>query len=163
MTHVIPKQSFIYDDRSKNDEEYLVDEVLCVRDEYVFAIVDAGELGKLKVLINTENDSVYNEEYFDCGWMIDDGEEKMKDYLKTATLEELQKEIVRRQKESEKPQPLPDDQVTENLLKLKEFAIHDVDEHDNGEDNEDSDHYMWEAVIEAVYGKEVWVWWNAKC
>ncbi len=85
--------------------------------------------------------------------------ENMKD-LKSATLEELQEEIERRKKVNRCPLPLLQDEVAENLLKLKQAAIEDVENHFKGKDDDDSDHYMWEAVIEAVYGKKIWDWWN---
>jgi hypothetical protein len=81
--------------------------------------------------------------------------------IKEASIEELRLELERRgilQKDI--PFPLPDDQIKENLFRIKLSIVKDVIDHSNNEDNEDSDHYLWESAMEAVYGPSIWKWWN---
>lgn len=82
--------------------------------------------------------------------------------LQRYSKEDLIKELERREAKSKIPAPLPDEQIKENLFKLKDSAIHSIEQHFNNNDHEDDDHYTWEAVIEAVYGKDVWKWWNKR-
>ena len=84
--------------------------------------------------------------------------------LSKISKEELKEEIEKREKEEEereKPLPLPMiDQDFTQVIKLCESYINDLDK--DGWVDEDMDHYIFEAAMEAVYGKSVWEWINKK-
>lgn len=57
--------------------------------------------------------------------------------------------------------PNPDD-----LRKLEALVQYYIDDLDNGEmhedDQQDREHYIFEAAMEAFYGRNVWKWINSK-
>jgi len=83
--------------------------------------------------------------------------------LKDISISELKWEIARREKEESKkkdavPKPLnkPDFSHVQKTAKriIEEIAL--------GKESEDNGHWCYEAIMEAVYGKKVWLWINEK-
>jgi len=60
----------------------------------------------------------------------------------------------------DKPTALPNPDFTE-LIKLCQSHIDDMEGDDYNSDNDDKE-YIYEAAIEAVFGKNVWPWINAQ-
>jgi len=65
-------------------------------------------------------------------------------------------------KESEEELPTPTIQDDIDWSKVIAYAKSEVDEVLNGEYHEDNDnaHYMWEAVMETVFGEDFFKWYN---
>lgn len=80
--------------------------------------------------------------------------------IKQASIEELEKEIERRNKEKSIPQMLDLEIRKNNLIGISKNIEDIVVRHADGKDDEDDDHYVFEAVLEAMYGKSIWGWWN---
>jgi hypothetical protein len=57
-----------------------------------------------------------------------------------------------------KPKQLP----TIDLSELREVCQQHIDEIEGNEEDEDTAHYIYEAAMEAVFGKEVWGYINSK-
>lgn len=79
--------------------------------------------------------------------------------LHQATDEQIQEEVARR-KRSKRPQPKAQPDWSELLTVLNE-AIASAGSDDKHVDP-DVEHWVFEAALEAVYGKDVWEWWNAQ-
>lgn len=77
--------------------------------------------------------------------------------LQTISTADLLKEIKRRQKEGPKPIESPDfSKVMGMVLDL----LHNAQQDEYWSD--DNDHYIFEAVMEAIYGPDFFDWWNSK-
>lgn len=79
--------------------------------------------------------------------------------IKDASKEDLQKELIRRaefEKKKSIPQPL-ENIDTDSIL---EFAIAVRDEIVQGLTDEDNDHWAYECVMMAVFGKDYFDWQN---
>jgi hypothetical protein len=76
--------------------------------------------------------------------------------LKDASIDELEEELERR-KHNLPPTPI----AQPNFGPLQKMIIESINEsiRDKSED-EDFEHYVHEAAIEAVYGKGFWDWYN---
>jgi hypothetical protein len=70
---------------------------------------------------------------------------------------ELKAELERRQKEAN---ALPEPLASPNFDNVLRLAKETVQEHAKGRDDDDRAHWCFEAVLEAVYGKGIWDWWN---
>lgn len=76
--------------------------------------------------------------------------------LKDASIDELEEELERRQN---KLPPTPIAQP--NFGPLQKMIIESINESIKDKDeDEDFEHYVYEAAIEAVYGKGFWDWYN---
>ena len=82
--------------------------------------------------------------------------------LRQCDIEDLIAELERREKEreeKERPKPVanPDWSHVQQLCEenIEHLAAH-------GYEPKDMDHYIYEAAIEAVFGKNVWVWINER-
>jgi len=72
---------------------------------------------------------------------------------------EMQKELKRRKKEKKIPQPLSSDEV--DVDKIRNTAIEYMKErHSENFYDDDWDHWFYECVIEAFYGKGIWDYLN---
>ena len=68
-------------------------------------------------------------------------------------------EIERRKLEANKPpEPLAKPDFSDIIKLANEMVKQKVD----GREDDDNDHWCFEAVMDAVYGKGIWDWWNAK-
>jgi len=77
--------------------------------------------------------------------------------LKNLTDGELAAEVERRAKlANHPPKPLPNP----DFSKLKKYVIEVTEDLARGEMPKDYEHYIYEAAIEAVYGKKYWAWMN---
>ncbi len=80
------------------------------------------------------------------------------------TDEELQRVIDKRkklQKDQETPKPL--DKLDQKAIEgLKKICGEYINEAKDGWIRNDTEHYIFEAVIEAFYGKKVWEWIRTK-
>ena len=79
--------------------------------------------------------------------------------LRTATTEELQAELARREKEA-RPKPL-DRPDWAPLIKLCEQQLDDVQAGESTDDS-DLDHYIYEEALIAVYGPDIFTWMNER-
>lgn len=78
--------------------------------------------------------------------------------IKDYSDEEIQKELERRQKEKTKvPEPIKNIDWSEVFRLVKE-GIYSISE--DGYEPKDFKHYIFETVMEAVYGKNIWKWWS---
>ncbi len=78
--------------------------------------------------------------------------------LEKYSIEDLEEEIFRRREAVRKaPSPLP----VPDFSFLREMVITSINQSvkDEHEDN-DFEHYVYEAVMEAIYGKDFWEWRN---
>lgn len=81
--------------------------------------------------------------------------------IEDMTDDQIKAELVRRKSAPAPiPQPLSDKQIKENLFDLKERAVKLIDDIAHDEEREDAKHFMYEAVMTAVYGTSVWNWIN---
>jgi len=81
--------------------------------------------------------------------------------LKDVPVEELQAEIERRDKirrEQEKPKQL----ACIDLSELKAQCAYQIESLESGDYREKQYQYIYEAAMEAFYGKNVWEWINKK-
>ena len=67
----------------------------------------------------------------------------------------LEIELERRKKELNAP-PAPLEKPDFN--KLKELVVRLVKDEANGEDDDNRDHWIYEAAMDAVYGETYWKW-----
>jgi len=76
--------------------------------------------------------------------------------LKDASIKELEEELERK-KNNIPPEPL----INPNFGPLQKMIIESINLaiKENKEDD-DFEHYVYEAAIEAVYGKDFWKWYN---
>ena len=82
--------------------------------------------------------------------------------LKRFSKEELQAELKRREEENQKPPPVSDNM---NWLPLIDYVKSSIDEIAAAPEEEryepkDFEHWIFETVMETIYGKDIWVWWN---
>lgn len=79
--------------------------------------------------------------------------------IKYCSLEDLKAELKRREDEKKKaPTPLSDP----DFLTLQNYIIDCVrTASKEGDLSKDLEHYVFEAAMEAVYGPNIWKWWNA--
>lgn len=80
--------------------------------------------------------------------------------LKKVSDEDLERELERRKREkagNSAPKPLSNP----DFSKLITFVVSGIEEAVK-ERRKDSDfeHYVYEVVMEAIYGKDFWDWWN---
>ena len=79
--------------------------------------------------------------------------------LRNLSDKELLAELKRRKKEANKPpEPLtrPDFSA---IIKLAQDMVAERAKPDYCDDN-DNDHWCFEAVLTAIYGNKIWDWWN---
>lgn len=58
------------------------------------------------------------------------------------------------------PQPLPEDERDwSEVIRIAKELVDDVVTDKYHSDNDD-EHYIYEAAMEAIYGKDFWDWWN---
>jgi len=77
--------------------------------------------------------------------------------LKEYSTEDLRKELTRREEESSAAAPL--EKI--DWQPVIDLVIDGVDTMRNEcYEPKDFEHYVYEAVMEAVYGKDVWKWYN---
>ncbi len=77
------------------------------------------------------------------------------------SIDELEAEIARR--EEPIPTPLPTPLPTPEWESLRNLCIghvEEVAEDPYAYDDDDIDHYIYEAAMEAVYGSDIWKWMN---
>jgi hypothetical protein len=80
--------------------------------------------------------------------------------LEDASIEELEKEIEKRKKrKTARPKPKENPDFS-NLVQECEDVLDEFEK--NGYIDEDTDHYMYEAIMTRVYGESVWNWLNGK-
>lgn len=82
--------------------------------------------------------------------------------LKNLSDDELEKELLRRKEEKAAkatPKPLAKPDFTELIGTIVDGIEQAVRDRRAGKD---FDHYVCEAAVEAVYGKDFWNWWNSK-
>jgi hypothetical protein len=76
------------------------------------------------------------------------------------TEEELKAELAKREKEKSKPKPI------ENIdfSNIKNMAIEEIDHIiKHGENSKDIQQYMYEAVMNTVYGQDIFKFINKNC
>jgi Holliday junction resolvase RusA-like endonuclease len=78
--------------------------------------------------------------------------------LKEFSVEQLQDEIKRRNAALSRPQVLakPD---YDDLMKS---VIDHLDDIEAGTEDDDSQHYLYETLLEAFYGTDIWKWINTQ-
>ena len=76
--------------------------------------------------------------------------------------DELKAELERREKREEEKKSAPPEPLREpNFEPLRKMIIRGtLDAIDIGAEDDDFQHYLYEAAMEAVYGKGFWVWRN---
>lgn len=80
--------------------------------------------------------------------------------LEKYTDEELRAEMDRREKEKDK-KPEPKEEIDwSKLIECVKEGVTILDE--EGYEQNDFEHYVFEAAMTAVYGDEIWDWWNKK-
>ena len=78
-------------------------------------------------------------------------------YLRDFTTADLEKELEERRK-PKIPQPFTDP----DFSKVKAAVVEGINElREIGHEDEDFEHFVFEAAFEAVYGKDGWKWYNA--
>jgi hypothetical protein len=80
--------------------------------------------------------------------------------LDKATVQELKEELAKREAPSPKA-PMPLEKPNWDALRL--MIIEGVAEtvENGGHEDDDFAHYVYEAAMEAVYGKDFFIWFNA--
>jgi hypothetical protein len=78
------------------------------------------------------------------------------------TKEDLEKELKRREEQKNKPFPLTDLETCWELdfSQVKKACEVHIQEIADGKVDTDAEHWIYEAAMEAVYGKDVWDWVN---
>lgn len=78
--------------------------------------------------------------------------------LKNASIEELERELaVRKRRATEAPVPLR----TPNYGPLYDYIVAGISEAiESGREDGDFEHYVYEAALEAIYGKDFFKKWN---
>jgi len=72
--------------------------------------------------------------------------------------EELQAELERRAKDGD---PLPKPLEKPDFKRLAKLVVEGVEEaHEEKYEDDDFEHFVYEAAMEAVYGKGFWAWRN---
>lgn len=81
-----------------------------------------------------------------------------KDYsLKNFSVQELKDELERRAKEDSMPKP----KIVIDWGPLQKYVQEGASSvAKEGYLPKDFEHYLYEMALEAVYGKEIWEWWN---
>jgi|WetSurMetagenome_2_1015567.scaffolds.fasta_scaffold548995_1 hypothetical protein len=70
----------------------------------------------------------------------------------------LREELARREPAAKKlPEPLSE----HNIKPLKELVINYVKDRSGNNDFEDYEHYIYEAAVELIYGKDIWKYLNS--
>ena len=85
----------------------------------------------------------------------------MPDGIKFAafSIDELKAEVERRaQQEKESIQPIPPDQIDWSNVIAGAIRTVDAIKDSTYYDDNDDEHYAWEAVMKAVYGKDYFTW-----
>lgn len=80
------------------------------------------------------------------------------------TIEELRallQEREEREREESRPKPLANPDFSA-VIKLCQALIDELAEADSCCDMSDNDHYIYEAAMQAVFGKDVWLWINER-
>lgn len=79
------------------------------------------------------------------------------------TKEQLEKEIKRREEQKNKPFPLTDLASCNEIdySKVKKACEVHIQNLADGNQERDDEHWIYEAAMEAVYGKDVWSWVNS--
>jgi len=74
---------------------------------------------------------------------------------------ELEAEVKRREKiRNAPPEPLSDEEINWNIV--REAAVEYIQLVDENKRVDQSEHFIFEGVIMAVYGKDVWNWVNER-
>jgi hypothetical protein len=74
---------------------------------------------------------------------------------------ELKAEVGRREKiRTAPPEPLPDEEINWNIV--KSGAAEYIELVDEKKSLSNSEHFIFESVIVAVYGRDVWEWINKR-
>lgn len=80
--------------------------------------------------------------------------------------EELEQELERRKEKSEKTSALPVPKPLANIDWARVISIAQEGVQNLARDrpylDDDFDTWVFEAVMEAVYGKNIWKWWNSR-
>ena len=72
---------------------------------------------------------------------------------------DLEKELARRKAHQDAPKLLDKPDFTA----LRECVTEGVNEFaETGDEDDDFEHYVYEAAMEALYGKDIWKWYNAR-
>lgn len=85
----------------------------------------------------------------------------LKDYLmdkrlSEASIQELEMEIARRGLSR------PDRIIHANWTSVANYVQDAIHALDRGDDlPKDFEHFLMETVLEAMYGKDIWIWWNS--
>lgn len=75
--------------------------------------------------------------------------------------EALEEELAQREKDREEKQRQPIDRSKVDWTDVYETVVYGVTKLiDEGCEPKDHEHYIYEAAMEAVYGKDVWSWYN---
>jgi hypothetical protein len=89
--------------------------------------------------------------------------EKEMSNLKNFTKGELEQELARREEQKNKPSPLTDLATCHELdySQVKKACERHIQNLADGDQERDDEHWIYEAAMEAVYGKKVWDWVNS--
>ena len=105
----------------------------------IIFVCDCAECAKtVKVMVIDVNPLSITKQLESCGWKRESGEDYCPDH------------IVRDETEKMNSIPFPDFAEVTRQAKEHMKGIED------GNEDDDSPHYIFEAVLEAVYGKDVW-------
>lgn len=81
--------------------------------------------------------------------------------LEKYSVEQLEKELIRRKEEKLAPPPkVKLDPDYSEVVKMVKGYIKEVDE--TGHDDADWEHYIYEAVLDAIYGPTIWEFFKKK-
>lgn len=79
--------------------------------------------------------------------------------LKNVSTEQLEEELKRRKEGNKVPQPLPLEQMNwQPLVAYVQSSVQEVAEEEG--EPKDFEHWIFESVMETIYGKDIWKWWN---
>ena len=73
--------------------------------------------------------------------------------------EDLKKELEWREKKNNKPPLQKDDIDWTPLLVMVQEGVDGIAR--DGRPGKDFDHYVFETVMECVYDRDIWKWWNS--
>jgi len=78
------------------------------------------------------------------------------------TDEQLDEELIRRAREKAKA-AMPKPTLIQNWTPLTDYILHAADQvNTQGYEPKDFEHYCFEMALEAVFGSDIWQWWNKK-
>jgi hypothetical protein len=78
------------------------------------------------------------------------------------TDQELEAELKRRKEKSKGPPKVLDNMDWLPLIDYVKMSVDDIAKEPNGERYEpkDFEHWIFESVMETIYGHDIWKWWN---